>query len=108
MHRSRLIAGNTKYNPMPDETESSSRDDASRDALASELLISSALEVECAGNAGCWPQPMSLKKLAGLQKKSRRQSPQVQPKTTGIPRAMVYSVLRALPGEPAVLQPSLV
>jgi hypothetical protein len=43
------------------------------------------LQAEGAGNAACWQQPM-----ARLQKKSRRQSPQVQPKTTGIPRAMVY------------------
>ncbi len=36
--------------------------------------------------------------MARLQKKSRRQSPQVQPRHPGIPRAMVFTLIRDLPG----------
>jgi hypothetical protein len=49
---------------------------------------------EGAGNAGCWPHPWPA-----CRNKSRRQSPQVQPKKTGIPRAMVGRLIRALRGD---------
>ncbi len=42
---------------------------------------------EGAGNAGCWPHPWPA-----CRKKSRRQSPQVQPRLPGIPRAIVYGL----------------
>jgi hypothetical protein len=41
--------------------------------------------------------------MARLQQKGRRQSPQVQPRHPGIPRAMVLRLLRTLPGAPGFL-----
>ena len=41
--------------------------------------------------------------MARLRKKCRRQVPQVQPRHPGIPRAMVFTLIRSLPGAPGFL-----
>ena len=53
---------------------------------------------EGAGNAGRWPRPWPA-----CEKKCRRQVPQVRPKTPGIPRAMVLTLIRGLLGAPGFL-----
>jgi hypothetical protein len=55
---------------------------------------------EGAGKAGCRLHPwVPCKKSTGV-------GPQVQPETSGFPCAMVYGLLRALPGDRAFLPPS--
>jgi hypothetical protein len=55
---------------------------------------------EGAGKAGCRLHPrVPCKKSTGV-------GPQVQPETSGFPRAMVYGLFRALPGDRAFLPPS--
>ena len=56
---------------------------------------------EGAGKAGCWPHPWPA-----CNKKSRRQSPQVQPIIRPSPRNGFNGFLRALPGDRAFLPPS--
>ena len=63
----------------------------------------SALSSEGAGNTGRLVRPQSHVRRSKV--KSTRVS-QVTPKTPGIPRAMVYGLLRALPGDRALLPPS--
>src|SRR5258706_9375256 len=61
---------------------------------------STLLEAEGAGKAGCRLHPwVPCKKSTGV-------GPQVQPETSGFPCAMVYGLLRALPGDRALLPPS--
>src|SRR5689334_3780158 len=55
------------------------------------LLQSDPHHGEGGRNGGCWPEPWPA-----LKKKSRRQSPQVQPKQPGIPRAIGFNGLYAL------------
>jgi hypothetical protein len=56
---------------------------------------------EGAGNAGCWPQPM-----ARLQKSKQAAVTPGSAKSSGIPCAMVLTLIRALPGARALLPPS--
>src|SRR5580704_6306906 len=56
---------------------------------------------EGAGNAGCRPHPWPA-----CNKKSRRQSPQVQPDHPAFPAQWFYGLYRALPGDRAFLPPS--
>ncbi len=63
--------------------------------FASELCWSTALaKRKGAGKAGRWPRPWPA-----CRKKSRRQSPQVGPKTPGLPCAMGLRLIRALLGD---------
>ena len=55
------------------------------------------------GNAGCWLHPRPPR---GKVAQKRALTKQVQPRHPGIPCAVVYGLLRALPGEPACLPPS--
>jgi hypothetical protein len=57
-------------------------------------ISSPSLRREGAGKAGRWPRPWPA-----CDKKSRRQSPQVWPDTSGLPCAMVWRLIRALPGD---------
>src|SRR3954447_20703582 len=59
-------------------------------------------QAEGAGNAACWQQPM-----ARLQKKAGGSHHRFSRKQPAFPARWFTSVLRALPGEPAVLPPSL-
>ena len=52
---------------------------------------------EGAGKTGCWPHPWSA------CNKKHAAEPQAQPKTTGLPCAMVLRLIRALPGAPGFL-----
>src|SRR3984893_9163046 len=67
------------------------------------LEFSSTLQSEGAGNAGRPMRPIAA--CADLVVESTRVS-QVTPESPGIPRAMVYGLLRALPGDRALLPPS--
>src|SRR3984893_4394132 len=67
------------------------------------LESSSTLQAEGAGNAGRPMRPIAA--CADLVVESTRVS-QVTPESPGIPRAMVYGLLRALPGDRAFLPPS--
>jgi hypothetical protein len=58
------------------------------------------LEAEGAGKAGCRSHPWVP------CKKSTEAGPQVQPDQSGFPCAVVYGLLRALPGDRACLPPS--
>ena len=77
----------------------------SRDAIAPELCRKlPALPPEGAGNAGRLVRPPL--RVRRVRVESTRVS-QVTPESPGIPRAMVYDLLRALPGDRALLPPSL-
>jgi hypothetical protein len=64
---------------------------------------SRSLQTEGAGNAGRLVRPQAT--CARVEVEGTRVS-QVTPKTPGIPRAMVYDLFRALPGDRALLPPS--
>ena len=63
----------------------------------------SALFDEGAGNAG---RPMRPIAACAMSVVERTRVSQVTPETSGIPHAMVYGLLRALPGDRAFLSPS--
>ena len=65
--------------------------------------MSRPLQSEGAGNAGRPMRPIAA--CAGIVVERTRVS-QVTPESPGIPRAMVYGLLRALPGDRALLPPS--
>jgi hypothetical protein len=73
---------------------------ASRPSFA---VISRPPRTEGAGNAGRPMRPIAA--CALVESKSTRVS-QVTPESPGIPRAMVYGLFRALPGDRAFLPPS--
>src|ERR1700726_1998297 len=61
------------------------------------------LESEGAGNAG---RPMRPIAACAMVEVERTRVSQVTPESPGIPRAMVYGLFRALPGDRALLPPS--
>jgi hypothetical protein len=70
-----------------------------RGAIASELCIVLGPPFEeGAGNAGSWLHPRPPR---GKVAQKRALTKQVQPEQSGIPCAVVYGLLRDLPGEPA-------
>jgi hypothetical protein len=61
------------------------------------------LQSEGAGNAGRPMRPIAARAMIVVE---RTRVSQVTPESPGIPRAMVYGLLRALPGDRAFLPPS--
>src|ERR1700730_2398498 len=66
-------------------------------------FISRPLQSEGAGNAG---RPMRPIAACAMVEVERTRVSQVTPESPGIPRAMVYGLFRALPGDRAFLPPS--
>jgi hypothetical protein len=65
--------------------------------------MSRPLQSEGAGNAGRPMRPIAACAMSGVE---RTRVSQVTPESPGIPRAMVYGLFRALPGDRAFLPPS--
>src|ERR1700737_1157426 len=66
-------------------------------------FISISRRKEGAGNAGRPMRPIAAWAMVGVE---RTRVSQVTPESPGIPRAMVYGLYRALPGDRAFLPPS--